>query len=110
MVGTSNSGVVAYNVREERLLWKSEVQPSIINTLPNSSAKMKTVTASPILVGKYVVFGALDGRVYILNRDNGLAQKGSSLGAPILTTAAVAKDFLIFSDFSGNLSVFKLNL
>lgn len=110
MVGTSNSGVVAYNVREDRLLWKSEVLLSIINTLPNSSAKMKTVTASPILVGKYVVFGALDGRVYILNRDNGLAQKGSSLGAPILTTAAVAKDFLIFSDFSGNLSVFKLNL
>lgn len=110
MVGTINSGVVAYNVKENRLLWKSEVLPSIINTLPNSSAKMKTVTASPILVGKYVVFGALDGRVYILNRDNGLAQKGYNLGAPILTTAAAAKDFLIFSDFSGNLSVFKLNL
>jgi outer membrane protein assembly factor BamB len=71
---------------------------------------MKTVAASPILVGRYVVFGALDGKVYILNRDNGLALKGANLGAPILTTAAVAKDLLIFSDFSGNLSVFKLNL
>lgn len=109
IVGSVNNGLVACKIPEGTILWTTPVAPSILNILP-LTANSRSVASSPLLVNRYIVSGASDGWIYILERGSGEIKMKVNLGTPILTTPSIARDYLIFTDFSGNLSVFKLKL
>ena len=106
--GTSNSGLVAYNIRTNEVKWVIDTGVSLINTNPNADTPDKSVETSPIMVGSYVIFGASDGYLYVADAANGKVVQQVNLGAPILSTPAVSGNLLIVNDYSGNTSAFKL--
>jgi FOG: WD40-like repeat len=106
--GSINNGMVAYDLQNNRQLWNVEVGTALVNTLPEIQDHLKTVETSPVRIGSYVVFGASDGYLYVVNISNGEVKQKVNLGAPILSSVAVVGNVLFVTDLSGNISAFKL--
>jgi len=106
--GTTNNGMVAYDLQSGKTAWSVEVGTALVNTLPNTQERQKTVETAPVKVGRFIVFGASDGFLYVVDIANGMVKQKVNLGAPILSTPAIAGGNLYITDLSGNISVFKL--
>lgn len=107
IAGTKKSGLAAYNL-QGRMEWNVGVGPSLVNTQVNGDSSIRAVETSPLKIGGYVVFGASDGFLYVVNAVSGTVIQRINLGAPVLSSFAVVGDRLFVTDLSGNISVFKL--
>lgn len=106
--GSINSGMVAFDLLNKKIRWKVDVGGALVNTLPRMHEHLKTVETSAVKIGNYIVFGASDGFLYVVRFDNGFVTQKITLGAPILSTIAITNDMLFVTDFSGNISAFRI--
>ncbi|NLD64790.1 MAG: PQQ-binding-like beta-propeller repeat protein [Bacteroidales bacterium] len=109
VTGTSAEGLVAWDRFTSEELWKVKPGTSLVYTAPYSKPPASTVESSPLAVGQMIIFGASDGYLYSLDRDNGRIMDKINLGAPVFSTACLAGNLLYVADFSGNISCFNLN-
>ena len=108
VTGTSAEGLVAWNRFSSKELWKVKPGTSLVYTAPYSKPPASTVETSPIAVGDMIIFGASDGYLYTVDRENGRIMNKINLGAPVFSTACLAGDLLYVADFSGNISCFSV--
>jgi glucose dehydrogenase len=108
VLGTSNDGLVAFDRKTLKELWKVKTGASLIYTSPYSKPFSASVEASPVPVGNLIVFGASDGFLYVVDAASGASIQKIELGAPILGAACVTGNALFVTDFSGNFYCFKI--
>ncbi len=112
LVGSADSGLQAFDRATFQLLWEVKTGTNLIYSSPYTSPEQSTIEATAVRVGKYVVVGALDGYLYVIEptRRSGTVVEKRNLGAPILSSAALAPDgkTLFVSDFGGNVHAFGL--
>jgi len=109
VVGTATDGMVAFDRNTMTELWKTKTGSSLIYTSPYSKPFAATVEASPVWVGKLIVFGASDGFLYVVNPTNGTVVQKIELGSPILGSACVIDKSVFVADFSGNIYKFLID-
>lgn len=110
VTGTSAEGMIALDRFSSKELWKVKPGTSLVYTAPYSKPPACTVETSPIAVGEMIMFGASDGYLYVVQRDNGRVMSKINLGAPVFSNACLAGDLLYVADFSGNISCFRVNI
>ncbi|MBE0679277.1 MAG: PQQ-binding-like beta-propeller repeat protein [Bacteroidales bacterium] len=108
VTGTSAEGIVAFERYSLKELWKVKTGASLVYTAPYSRPSAATVESSPILVGDLIIFGASDGYLYAIDKNNGRILTKVNLGAPVWNRACIKDNSLFVADFSGNLSCFSL--
>lgn len=106
--GSINNGLVAYDLNANQIAWRVDVGIALVNTLPNIQEHQKTVETSAVKIGRFIVFGASDGFLYVVDIANGAIKQKVNLGAPILSTPTIAGDTLYTTDISGNITAFML--
>ena len=108
VTGTSAEGLVAFDRHTIKEIWKSKPGNSLVYTAPYSKPNAATVESSPVLAGSMIVFGASDGYLYAVDKDNGRIITKVNLGAPVLGRACLEGNDLFVADFSGNISCFSV--
>jgi outer membrane protein assembly factor BamB len=110
VTGTSTEGMIACDRFSSKELWKVKPGMSLVYTAPYSKPPACTVETSPVALGHMIIFGASDGYLYAVDSDNGRIISKINLGAPVFSTACLADSLLYVTDFSGNISCFKVNI
>lgn len=108
VAGTSAEGLAAYDRYTLKEIWKVKPGNSLVYTAPYSKPDAATVESSPVLAGSMIVFGASDGFLYAVDKDNGRIITKINLGAPVLGGICLEGNDLFVADFSGNISCFSL--
>nr|WP_255545464.1 PQQ-binding-like beta-propeller repeat protein [Echinicola sp. 20G] len=67
----------------------------------------QSLESSPVLVNDQLIFGAMDGKVYVIDADSGKLLWKNSLGTPVMTSPAVSPEGFYICDFAGNIYFFK---
>ena len=106
-IPASNPGLVALNTVTNATDWIFKVNPALFHTPQYYSDKQQTIEASPVLVNNTLLFGAMDGYVYAVNKNHGNVTWKAYLGVPVLSSAAVTKSGFYIADFAGNLYYFE---
>lgn len=107
IVGSANGGVIAFNRHDFSICWQFLTGPSPTPSTPYAEPPVRTVEASPVLINNnYIVVGASDGNLYVLDVRSGEAVWAFESGAPIMTSVVVNKNRLLVADISGNLYSF----
>lgn len=106
-VGSSNDGLVAVRMEDMSQAWNFLCEPAVIYTSPYTKNREKTVESSPAAYGENVVFGANDGFVYCLRRDNGRFVWRIKAGLPVMCKPQIVDDLLYFTDFAGNVYCYR---
>ncbi len=111
LVGSAEKGLCAFDRNDFHRLWYVKTGSNLVYTSPYTTPVQATIEATPILVGKYIVVGALDGTLYVIDpkitTSDKIVQK-IKLGAPILGPASISADgkTLYVSDYAGNVRAF----
>ncbi|UBM59054.1 PQQ-binding-like beta-propeller repeat protein [Marinilongibacter aquaticus] len=105
-VAGSHPGIAAFDRKGERL-WLFEVGEALFYTPSYFQNQEQSIESSAVLVGKQLIFAAMDGHVYVLNAENGKLLWKNDLGAPLMTAPAVATEGFYICDFAGNVYFFK---
>lgn len=101
-IATVNKGMIAYDINLHKIIWNVNVGSSMLCTPPYSSVA-NTVEATAVKHGDSIIFGALDGLLYIVNASNGSIIEKIETGVPILSTAAVNESSIYISDFNSRI-------
>lgn len=107
-VGTSNNGMLAVKLDDLSQEWNFLCEPALIYTSPYTKNREKTVESSPAAYGEYVIFGANDGYVYCLRRDNGRFVWRFKIGLPVLCKPQITGNLMYIHDFAGNIYCYGL--
>lgn len=102
-ISTSSDGVVAYSIKENKIIWHQKVGSALVGTAPYCSF-IGTVESDVVEDGDNVVFGASDGYLYIVNKADGNLVKKINIGAPLISTPAVTDSGIIVADFAGRVT------
>lgn len=108
IVGTSLTGLMAFDKHNFDLKWTCETGPAIFYTAPYTWKNARTVDAAPVQVGSSILFGASDGVLRLADVADGTVRWTYSLGTPIFTTPAVVDGVAFLADFAGNVYAFAL--
>jgi outer membrane protein assembly factor BamB len=106
LCGTSNSGLVALDLKSLEEVWSFLPGEALTPTIPYTQKPSRGFEAAPVLSGGTVYIGGLDGIFYGLDLASGKPQWQCELGAPILGPAAIAGNGVYVADFSGNVYAF----
>lgn len=106
IIGTATDGLVAFDRKTMKQLWKAKTGSSLIFTSPYSKPQACTVESSPVLIGDKICVGASDGFLYLIDQQNGQIDQRVELGSPILGKVCVLGHSLFVVDFSGNVCKF----
>ncbi|MFW5758572.1 MAG: PQQ-binding-like beta-propeller repeat protein, partial [Bacteroidota bacterium] len=106
ILGTSREGMVAFNRNTMDEEWKVKPGEALFFTAPYSGPPSATVESSPVRAGDYIIFGASDGFLYIVDPEGGEVVQKTELGAPVFGSVWVEGKNIFVADFSGNLSKF----
>ncbi|MDO4551389.1 MAG: PQQ-binding-like beta-propeller repeat protein [Planctomycetia bacterium] len=113
LVGSADFGLCAYDAQTLEFLWNVKTEKNLIYTVPYVVPVQASVEATPMRVGKNVIFGALDGNLYVVapSRQEGKILQKIALGAPVLSAVSLSEDgnVLYVSDFGGNVHAFLVN-
>ena len=110
VTGTSAEGMVAFDRHSMKELWKVKPGNALLYTAPYSKPYAATVESSPVLAGNMIIFGASDGYLYAVDRDNGRIMTKINLGAPVWNRPLLEDNVLFVTDFSGNILCFTVNM
>lgn len=103
---TADTGVIAFDLKEEKILWQVHTDPALIST-PQYVGHKETVENLIIYDGK-LIFGGSDGNLYIVNSADGKVLSKTKINAPILNNVSVYEDSVIVFDFAGRVSRIKI--
>ncbi|GGW45857.1 outer membrane protein assembly factor BamB family protein [Arenibacter certesii] len=103
----SHPGIASFDLKTGNKNWEFQVDPALFYTPSYFSDQQQSVETTPILVGENLIFGAMDGKIYVLRADTGQLVWKTSLGAPVITSAAIIKKGFFICDFAGNIYFFK---
>ncbi|MCC8174429.1 MAG: PQQ-binding-like beta-propeller repeat protein [Odoribacter sp.] len=104
--GSSDSGLIALDNETLEIKWKFQTQPALIYTFPYTRYPSATIETSPVLIGENIYFGASDGNLYAVNKNNGELVWKHTTGSPLFSTVAASGNILVSVDFSGNVYTF----
>ena len=62
--------------------------------------------STPILLGKELVFSALDGGVYFYDTETGELKNKMFAGSPIIGSPVITDDAIFTADFDGHITKF----
>jgi outer membrane protein assembly factor BamB len=110
ILSTSANGVAAYDKNTLQQVWHTSVGNALIFSAPYSSPDdhrpIGTVEPTITDLGGKLLFGASDGYVYVLNKNNGRVIQKISLGAPIFAEACLGSSQYYIADFGGTIYCF----
>ncbi|MBI9064949.1 MAG: PQQ-binding-like beta-propeller repeat protein [Marinilabiliaceae bacterium] len=106
IVAGSHPGVAAFDRASGEKKWQFEVDAAMIYTPSYFCDREQSLESTPVVVGDKIVFGAMDGNIYVLDIDTGKLLWKTKLGAPVLTTVAVTEECFYICDFAGNIYCF----
>ncbi|HUH48150.1 MAG TPA: PQQ-binding-like beta-propeller repeat protein, partial [Arenibacter sp.] len=106
IVAGSHPGIASFDLETGRKLWQFEVDPALFYTPSYFQDQQQSLESTPILVGENLIFGAMDGKVYVINANTGSLIWDTKLGAPILTSVAINSEGFFIGDFAGNIYFF----
>tara|TARA_R110002049_G_scaffold245100_2_gene419048 strand:+ start:22904 stop:25324 length:2421 start_codon:yes stop_codon:yes gene_type:complete len=106
ILASSHPGVASFDRETGEKQWQFEVDSPLFYTPSYFSDDQQSVESTPILVGKHLIFGAMDGKVYIIDHTTGRLVWQTKLGAPVITSAAIADQGFYICDFAGNIYYF----
>ena len=72
-----------------------------------SQSKDFTIESTPLVMDDSIIFGAMDGYLYSLNKETGHIEQKVFLGAPILGNASKTNDGFVVTGFAGNVYRFE---
>lgn len=104
--GSANEGLIALDSETLEIKWKFQPRDALVYTSPYSSKISATIETSPVLSGNTIYFGASDGTLYGINREDGQLIWKHETGAPVFGSVAVSGNALIAVDFGGNVYAF----
>ncbi len=104
--GTVDKGLVAVDRETLEIKWQFQTGDALVYTAPYTRKESATVETSPVLSGNTVYFGASDGTLYGVNKNDGLLLWKHSTGAPVLGSVAVSGNTLVAVDMGGNVYAF----
>jgi outer membrane protein assembly factor BamB len=102
LCGTTDSGLIALDLENLEEIWRFVPSPALTPTMPYTREPSRGFEAAPVLSGRVVYIGGLDGVFYGLDVDTGKARWQCELGAPILGPAAISGNGVYVADFAGN--------
>lgn len=106
IVASSHPGIAAYDLYLGKQIWQHEVDPALFYTPSYFSDQQRSIESTPIQVGDHVILGGMDGNVRVVDANDGRLLWKMSLGAPILTSAAINENGFFICDFAGNIYCF----
>lgn len=109
IVAGSHPGIASFNRKTGSKIWEFGVGNPLLYTPSYFADKQQSIESTPILLGDKLVFGAMDGCVYVLDAESGRLLWKTELGAPVLTSAAVTGSCFYICDFAGNIYCFCQN-
>ncbi|NKI27589.1 PQQ-binding-like beta-propeller repeat protein [Arenibacter sp. 6A1] len=107
IISGSHPGVASFDLKTGKKQWEFQVDPALFYTPSYFSDQQQSLETTPILVGENLIFGAMDGKVYVVNAVTGSLVWKTALGAPLITSAAISADGFFICDFAGNIYFFK---
>lgn len=103
-IPTANHGIVAFDMKEQQILWEMLPGESVVDTPPYVS-RAATVESTPVLANDQLIFGASDGKLYRVRTKDGSVLSAQTIGAPVFGKAALCDDgSVIVADFAGRIS------
>lgn len=106
-IPTAKSGLAAYDLANEKILWNCLTKESILFTPPYAGKGSRTVEATPILHKGHIIFGANDGFIYSVNISTGEIEKAYSMGSAVLGKVLSDNGKLYAGGFDGYLACFE---
>ncbi|WP_294627069.1 PQQ-binding-like beta-propeller repeat protein [uncultured Bacteroides sp.] len=104
--GSADHGLMALDKATLFIKWKAETKPSLVYTVPYSTAPQTNVETSPVASHEIVYAGASDGYLYAIEQATGVIKEKYYFGAPIFSTVAVSGNCLVVCDYAGNVYCF----
>ena len=87
--GTTDNGVIAYNLKDITPIWNFETKPSMFYTSPYSGNGEKTVSSTVSIKNDRIYFGANDGWFYCIDKNTGKLINKHYHGTPILSKSVI---------------------
>lgn len=106
-IPTANSGLVAYDLANENILWNCQTKESILFTPPYKGKGSQTVESTPILHNDSIIFGANDGFIYSVNIKTGEVEKTYSMGSAVLGKVLLDNERIYAGCFDGYIACFE---
>ena len=106
-IPTTKSGLVAYDLANEKILWNCRTKESILFTPPYVGKGSQIVESTPIIHNGSIIFGANDGFVYSVNVKTGEIEKAYSMGSAVLGKVLLDNGKLYAGSFDGYLACFE---
>lgn len=100
-IPTADKGIIAFDLKSKRIIWKFETGDSILFTAPYVGKGSKTVESTPVIDGESLVFGANDGFVYALDIKTGNLIYKKQVGSAVLGKTVVTDNRIYTSAFDG---------
>lgn len=104
--GSAANGLIAVDKETLDIKWKYQTKDALVYTSPYTRKPSATIETSPVLSGNTIYFGASDGTLYGINKENGELVWKHATGAPILGSVAISGNTLVAVDFGGNVYTF----
>ncbi len=106
-IPTTNSGLAAYDLDNEKILWNCKTKESILFTPPYVGKGSQTVESTPILHNGSIIFGANDGFIYSVNISTGEVEKAYSMGSAVLGKVTLDNGKIYAGCFDGYIACFE---
>jgi outer membrane protein assembly factor BamB/predicted phosphodiesterase len=104
--GSANNGLIAVDKETLDIKWQYQTEDALVYTSPYTRKPSATIETSPVLSGDIVYFGASDGTLYGVNKENGALVWKHATGAPVFGSVALSGNTLVAADFGGNIYTF----
>lgn len=86
-IPTARNGLIAYDAEKDEIIWEFLPEEANVFTSPYVGKGAAIIEASPLIAGDTIIQPANDGKIYILNKDNGSVVKSFNAGSAILGKA-----------------------
>lgn len=111
-IATNKNGVIAMNMDTLQVVWECNTDANMIYASPYSGKGSKGVESTIAVKGDLLYLGAMDGNLYVVNKNTGEKVDTFRIGAPVLSKVIIGKDtnsdYIVVSDFEGRVT--RINL
>lgn len=106
-IATADNGLIAYHLKDEKILWSCKTGENILFTAPYVGKGKCTVEATPVLSGGNIIFGANDGKIYSVDIKNGEIKQTYSMGSAVMGKIVTENNKIYCTSFDGYAACFK---
>lgn len=105
-IAGSHPGIASFDRDTKKKIWQFEVGEPLMYTPSYYCDRQQSIETTPLLMKDKLIFGAMDGCVYLLDAETGKLDWKTSLGSPVITSAANSGNSVYICDFAGNIYCF----